>query len=103
MPPAIPTTGAHSSTVERDQQTIREIVNRHRDWFMSIDGRAPLNLTNDEFELSAETGRLIFSCWTETGSRTWRVIDWNWTSDKMSLHATRRMGAEQATIELIPR
>src|SRR5215204_789153 len=103
MPPAIPTKGARSSVAEREEKWLREIIRGHHDWFMSIDGRSPLNLTTGEFEFSAAHGRLIFSCWTQSGSRTWRVTNCNWTGDKLSLQVTWRMGAETATIELIPR
>lgn len=103
MPPAIATEGAHSRDVERDASSIREIINAHYDWFMSINGRTPLSLTTGEFEFSASTGRLIFSCWTQTGARVWRVKSWQWSADKLSLQASRRMGAEEVTIELIPR
>ena len=103
MPPAIATKGVNSRDVERDERSIREIISAHQDWFISIDGRSPLSLTADEFEFSASTGRLIFSCWTETGSRVWCVSDWQWSGDKLALQASRRMGAEKVTIELIPR
>src|SRR4030095_10627078 len=103
MPPAIATKGVNSRDVERDERSIRKIISAHHDWFMSIDGRSPLSLTTDEFEFSASSGRTLFSCWTETGSRIWRVTDWRWIDDKLLLKASRRMGAEEATIELIPR
>ena len=93
----------NSRDVEGDETSIREIINAHHDWFMSIDGRSPINLTTDEFEFSASPGRLIFSCWTETGSRVWRVKSWHWSGDKLIVQASRRMGAEEVTIELIPR
>ncbi|HEX6188480.1 MAG TPA: hypothetical protein VFZ40_10395 [Pyrinomonadaceae bacterium] len=103
MPPAIATKGSHSRDVEHDETSIREIINLHHDWFMSIDGRSPINLTTDEFEFSTSPGRFIFSCWTETGSRVWRVKSWHWSGDKLILQASRRMGAEEAMIKLIPR
>ena len=103
MPLAIATKGVNSRDVEGDETSIREIINAHHDWFMSIDGRSPINLTTDEFEFSASPGRLIFSCWTETGSRAWRVKSWHWKGDKLSVQASRRMGAEEVMIELIPR
>ena len=92
----------NSRDVERDKRSIREIINAHHDWFMSIDGRSPLSLTTDEFEFSASLARLIFSCWTEKGSRMWRVKSWQWSADKLILRASRRMGAEEVMIELIP-
>ena len=102
MPPAIATKGVNSRDLEHDETSIREIINAHHDWFMSINGRSPINLTIDEFEFSASPGRLIFSCWTETGSRAWRVKNWHWKGDKLSVQASRRMGAEEVMIELIP-
>ncbi|MGQ0762789.1 MAG: hypothetical protein ACT4OT_12360 [Acidobacteriota bacterium] len=103
MPPAIATKGVNSRDVEHDETSIREIIKAHHDWFMSLDGQSPVNLTTDEFEFSASPGRLIFSCWTETGSRAWRVKSWHWKGDKLSVQASRRMGAEEVMIELIPR
>src|SRR5688572_29651072 len=103
MPPAIATKRRDSRDVEHDEAAIREIINAHHDWFMSLEGRSPISLTTDEFEFSASPGRLIFSCWTETGSRVWRVKNWHWKSDKLIVQASRRMGAEEVMIELIPR
>ena len=103
MPPAIATKRVHSRDVDRDEISIREIIKAHHDWFMSIDGRSPITLTTDEFEFSASTGRLIFSCWTQMGSRVWRVPSWDLRDDKLVLQTSRRMGAEEVTIELIPR
>jgi hypothetical protein len=103
MPPATPTKRVRSADPDRDQSSLKEIISAHHEWFMSIAGRAPLNLSTDEFEFSASHGRLIFSSWTESGSRSWRVGSWNWNGEKLVCEATRRMGAEQATIELIPR
>ena len=102
MPPAIATKGVNSRDVEHDETSIREIINAHHDWFMSIHGRSPIGLTTDEFEFSASRGRLNFSCWTETGSRVWRVKSWCSSGDKLVVQASRRMGAEEVTIELIP-
>lgn len=69
---------------------------------MTANGRSPLNINHDEFEFSVHHSRLIFSCWTEGGSRTWRVNRWNWNDEKLLLHASRRTGAETSEIELVP-
>ena len=60
-------------------------------------------IRSDEFEIFGAHGRLIFSGWTETGWKSWRINGWKWTSEKLSLRVTRRMGADAATIELVPR
>src|ERR1043165_6405997 len=90
------------SDISRDADALRELADAHTDWFISIDGRAPLNVNKDEFEFSAAHARQIFSCWTETGSTTWHVKGWNWNGEKLVLQTSRRMGAEVATVELIP-
>jgi hypothetical protein len=62
-----------------------------------------VEVNRTEFDFSSAHGRLIFSCWTEQGSRAWRITAWNWSGDKLMLQASRRMGAEVTTIALVPR
>jgi hypothetical protein len=102
MSPTHPTASASLSDLAQQQLALQKIVGAQRDWFMTADGRSPLNLNHDEFEFSVEHNRLIFSCWTEAGASAWRLNDWKWCDDKLLLKVTRRMGAEAATIELIP-
>lgn len=85
------------------ERSIRELLSRHNEWFLAQDGGAPLALSNGEFDFSVDHRRLIFSSWTETGSRSWRIARWSWTGEKLMLQASRRMGAEVATLELVPR
>jgi hypothetical protein len=89
--------------IEAAQRAIREHLSAHSDWFFAPEGGAPLALGRDEFDFSVAHRRLIFSCWTESGSRSWRVTAWDWSGDKLQMKATRRMGAETATLELVPR
>jgi hypothetical protein len=94
---------ASFSDPSQQQVALQKIVTAHREWYLTADGRSPLNINHDEFEFLAAHNRLMFFCWTETGSRTWQVTHWNWNDDKLLLKVSRRMGAEAATIELIPR
>jgi hypothetical protein len=103
MSPTHPTSSVSLPDLVQQQLALQRIVRAHRDWFMTADGCSPLNVDQDEFEFSVEHNRLIFSCWTEAGSRTWRVINSKWSDDKLLLRVSRRMGAEIAAIELIPR
>jgi hypothetical protein len=89
--------------VANAERSIHELLSRHGEWFLAQDGGAPLALGNSEFDFSIDHRRLIFSSWTETGSRTWRITAWSWTGDKLVLEASRRMGAEVAKLELVPR
>src|SRR5260370_29641644 len=91
------------AAIESANRTIRELLNGNSEWFLTQDGAAPLALTTTEFDFSIAHRRLIFSSWTETGSHSWRITAWNWTGEKLLLEASRRMGAEVAKLELVPR
>src|ERR1051326_8433995 len=103
MSPTHPTAPVSVTDLRQQQLALQELVVKHRHWFMTADGRPPLHINHDEFEFLAQHNRLMFSCWTEAGSRTWRVTSWKCSWGKLLVKVTRRMGAEAATIELIPR
>jgi hypothetical protein len=91
------------AAVESARRAIDELLSLHSEWFLA-DGRgAPLALNNTDFEFSIDHRRLIFSSWTESGSRTWRVTAWDWAGEKLLLETSRRMGAEVSKLELVPR
>ncbi|HEX3142578.1 MAG TPA: hypothetical protein VHQ64_01315 [Pyrinomonadaceae bacterium] len=80
-----------------------EFADSHAEWFMTEGGRVPLEINRGDFDFSPAHGRLIFSSWTQQGSRSWRINEWRHSDDKLILRASRRMGAETTTIELVPR
>src|SRR5438128_9381204 len=102
MSPANRTKLSRVIDVDHDARAIREIVSAHKDWFISIDGRSPLSMNADEFDFSVAHGRLMFSSWTENGSRTWRISAWNWNGEKLLLDASRKLGAENSELQLVP-
>src|SRR5947209_9577680 len=89
--------------IESANRTIRELLHANSEWFLTQEGAAPLALTTTEFDFSIAHRRLICSSWTESGSRSWRITAWSWTGEKLLLEASRRMGAEVAKLELVPR
>lgn len=91
--------------IENALQRIGELIEARAEWFCAAggEGASLLALRRSEFELRVAHGRLIFTCWTEKGMRSWRVRAWEWTGAKLRLEATRRAGAERSVIELIPR
>ena len=91
------------AAVATAERAIRELLGVHAEWFLVQDGGPPLALANSEFDFFIAHRRLIFSSWTETGSRSWRLTAWEWTGEKLLLAASRRMGADVATLELVPR
>lgn len=75
-----------------------------REWFLREGrGRSRIELCAGEWELRANASALVFSYWGEAGVRAWRVTAWAFEGDALLLEATRRMGAERALLELIPR
>src|ERR1700687_2204620 len=89
--------------IESAHLAILEQISAQKDWFFAEKGGAPLALGRDEFDFSVAHGRLILTCWTESGARSWHINAWSSTADKLILKASRRMGAEAATLELVPR
>src|SRR5260370_40262237 len=88
--------------IESAHRAILEHISAQKDWFFAEEGGAPLALGRDEFDFSVAHRRLIFSCWTESGSRSWPLKAWRSTGGKLILKAKRRMGARGATPGLGP-
>lgn len=103
MSPANPAQLASLPSTSNAERELREILSVQTDWFLSEDGRAPIEVNSNEFDFTNAHGRLIFSCWTERGSHAWRINAWNWSLEKLTLQVSRRMGAEVSTIALVPR
>src|SRR5438067_4752487 len=103
MSPANPVQLIDAARVEDAARAIRALVVAQSEWFISENGCAPFEVNTNEFDFSVAHNRLIFSYWNEKGARTWRVISWSLSGEKLVLQASRRMGADVATIELVPR
>ena len=103
MSPANHAQVVSSTDIAYAEQQLQEIASTNSHWFISQDGRAPTEVNSSEFDFFVARGRLIFSCWTQQGARTWRVMSWNWSDEKLVLQANRRLGAEVARIEMVPR
>ncbi len=82
---------------------IAELFHANAEWFYtSGDGKSQA-LSRDELDVTVSQGRLILSSWTERGTRSWKIIAWEWAGERLLLHASRRLGAEHPVIELVPR
>ena len=85
------------------RQQITELFAQHAEWFCTPGQGQAQALRRNELDISISQGRLVLSCWTDKGSRSWRILAWQWNGQVLSLQASRRMGAERPLIELIPR
>src|SRR6476659_1147035 len=103
MPPANGPSSIAPALCDSALRPLVEFADSHAEWFMTEGGRVPLEINRGDFDFAPAHGRLIFSSWTPQGSRTWRINEWHHSDDKIILRASRRMGAETTTIELVPR
>ena len=88
--------------VESAYQQIAALLRENAEWLFVSEGVAQ-SLRRDEIEVVIERRRLLVSCWTEKGTRLWRVVAWGWNGQLLALEVSRKMGAEVSLIELIPR
>ena len=88
---------------EAARQQIAALFRAHAEWFCTAGRGETYAVRRDEVEISVAFQRLLFSCWTEKGSRSWRVLGWDWNGQMLLLQASRKMGAERQLIELVPR
>jgi hypothetical protein len=94
----------NADSIKHAERRIRQLIGGHGEWLCVQVGQAKaMSLLNSECDVSVAHHRLIFTCWGDEGSLAWRVTGWEWTGEKLLFEATRRMGAESALIELIPR
>jgi hypothetical protein len=93
-----------ADSIEDAGRRIRKLIDERGEW-LCVQGPqvAAIPLRNSDCDFRVTHGRLIFSCWGEEGALAWRIKAWEWTGEKLLLEATRRMGAERAQLELIPR
>jgi hypothetical protein len=88
---------------ESARQRINELIGAQAEWFITRTDANSEAVGRGELNFAVSQGRLILSSWTEKGTRSWRIVAWEWTGNKLLLQASRRMGAERPLIELIPR
>lgn len=89
--------------LEAARSKITELLAAHAEWFCTLNGGDSQALGKSELDIAAAHERLILTCWTDKGSRSWKIFAWEWTGEKLVLQASRRMGAERPLIELVPR
>ena len=89
--------------IEAARLKIAELLTTHAEWFCTLDGGESHALGRSELDIAVAYGRLILTSWTQKGSRAWKIFDWEFTGEKLTFRASRRMGAERPLIELVPR
>ena len=91
------------SLVESARIHITALIHQHAEWFCTQTEGETYALMRNEIEVVVAQGRLILSCWTEKGSKSWRILGWFSNGQTLTFQASKRMGAENPLIELVPR
>lgn len=89
--------------IEAALSRISEFLSAHIEWFCTFNDGETQALGRKELDISVAHGRLILTSWTEKGSRSWKIFAWEMSDEKLTLLASRRMGAERPVIQLVPR
>lgn len=91
-----------ATMMESARGQIAALFREYVEWLFVSDGTAQA-LRRDEIDVAVVHQALVLSCWTEQGTRLWRVLAWEWNGQLLELEVARRMGADVSSIELIPR
>jgi hypothetical protein len=89
-------------SVETAHYEISALLREYAEWLFVSDGVAQ-SLRRDEIEVAVMQRRLMLSCWTEKGTRLWRVVAWDWNGQALEFELSRKLGSEVSLIQLIPR
>src|SRR6476620_8252827 len=74
-----------SATIESARQHIAALIREHAEWFCTQSPNETYALRRNEIDVASSQGRLILSCWTEKGSRSWRILAWSWNGQTLIL------------------
>lgn len=90
--------------IEDARRRLAELLEARGEWFLR-EGRAgvAVALRRGEWELRVASGVLTFLYWGEASARSWRVVAWGREGEGVGLECVRRLGAERARLELVPR
>ncbi|HKP47127.1 MAG TPA: hypothetical protein VJT50_11050 [Pyrinomonadaceae bacterium] len=88
---------------ELARATIAELFERNAEWFLVSDNAEAQAINRSELDVYIAHSRLVLACWTEQGTRTWKIFSWECTGEKLVLEASRRLSADRPIIELVPR
>jgi hypothetical protein len=101
---AMPISRITADNMAETAQALNAVINARSEWlFVRDKNQRHTNLLRGEMEIKSEHGKLFLSYFSDTGVEIWRVTGWECDGERFFLEASRRMGAEKAKLEFIPR
>jgi hypothetical protein len=88
--------------VHSAHQEIAALFRAYAEWLFVSDLLVQ-SVRRDEIDVAVVHERLVLSCWTEDGTRLWRIVAYEWNGQLLELEVSRKMGADVSLIQLIPR
>ena len=88
---------------ERAKTELESFLAPRREWLLVGSTGKSFSLQACEIEIALEREKLFFGFLAETGFQTWRITDYQFENEKISLDLTRNFGKENEKISLVPR
>ncbi|HEX9962524.1 MAG TPA: hypothetical protein VGB00_16435, partial [Pyrinomonadaceae bacterium] len=88
---------------ERAKTELESFLASRREWLLVRSTGKSFSLQAREIEIAFEREKLFFGFVDETGFQTWRITDYQFENEKISLDLTRNFGRENEKISLVPR
>lgn len=79
------------------------LLNNHNEWLLTDAAGRGFALRRDEFELTAERGRVLLGFVNDAGWQTWRVEEFSVKREAVTIDLSRRFGSERERLRLVPR
>ena len=93
---------AQNENLIEEAERLRAFFDVQSEWLLA--GANNFGVQADEIEIAAQNNRLVLSCLTAAGWRTWRVLSWESEENgKISFTAAKKFDSEKVKIEFIPR
>jgi hypothetical protein len=91
-----------TAQVDSAFQQLAEFFRTYAEWLFVSDG-VTQSLHQNEIDVVVVRQQLMFSCWTEQGTRLCRIVAWDWNGQLLELEVSRKPGTDVSLIQLIPR
>lgn len=88
--------------LEAAYHQIAALLGAHCEWLF-VSAENVQSLRSHEIEIEVKHERLLLSCWTERGTKWWRICGWNWNGQSLALEASNGKRARNELLELVPR
>lgn len=88
---------------EQAKTELESFLHSRQEWLLIDRAGKSFSLQTGEIEITLEREKLLFGFTSEKGFQTWRIVDYQFENEKITLDLTRNFGKESEKITLVPR